>query len=183
MSSTHELRALEEILCRLSQGWRDAAVPVADQVALGMEPVEGETAGQFLLRFWPSRRFAFAARCCCYNGHGSSSGRCHAGPVFDLSRGHRDAALCPDCRDHCTLGAKDDRVMWAEAREAAELAGWSLLPSVSYGADHFVRGAEHFEVTRDQSANGVLVVVSTRYAPRDLLDGRLAALDSPENGS
>ena len=72
-----------------------------------------------------------------------------------------------------TLDVEEEPVMWAEARDAAEKAGWVCIHG--YGRNFFFRGPEHFEVfTKDKGS----IVASTRYAPTDLLDGRLAALDN-----
>ena len=101
---TDEMVAQERILCRLDRGWRSAPVTVADQTALGMPAVEGETVEQFFARFWRARDFAFAARCECYRGgpgHSANSGRCATRPVYDLSHCGGASAICDDCRKHC----------------------------------------------------------------------------------
>ena len=62
---------------------------------------------------------AWSARCCCYNSHPSSSGRCtnrSDGPtgldqhgnrlhgVLDPTRYESEGAVCEDCRGNCPCG-------------------------------------------------------------------------------
>lgn len=78
------------------------------------------------------------------------------------------------------LDVEDEPVTWKEALEAAKSAGWQLLVGSTIPA-HFIRGAEHFEVVVAHLNLGKpSIVTDTCYAPRDLLDGRLAALDCVE---
>ena len=69
------------------------------------------------------------------------------------------------------LDVEDEPVTYDKAIEAAKGAGWVWF--YINGHDHFYRGADHFEMRAKNC-----VVISTRYAPTDLLDGRLAALDN-----
>lgn len=58
-----------------------------------------------------NEQFAWSARCDCYNGHNSSSGRCtcrNDNPANDyrygvLDQTHKpgEAAYCTYCREHC----------------------------------------------------------------------------------
>lgn len=42
--------------------------------------------------------YAWSARCDCYNGHNSSSGRCQARNVTDPTRKPNEEAFCEYCR-------------------------------------------------------------------------------------
>lgn len=43
----------------------------------------------------------WAARCECYNGHNSSSGRCNARDVMDPNAAPGAAIMCERCRETC----------------------------------------------------------------------------------
>lgn len=43
----------------------------------------------------------WSARCNCYKGHNSASGRCNTRDVVDTVAKPGEAALCDHCRTHC----------------------------------------------------------------------------------
>lgn len=53
-------------------------------------------------------RMAWTARCSCYRGHESASGRCQARDVHDPTRAPGEAAICNSCRDHCGNGEVEE---------------------------------------------------------------------------
>lgn len=53
----------------------------------------------------PPRKWA--ARCECYNGHASASGRCTARNVTDpTTTASHDAVACEECRAECMKGVR-----------------------------------------------------------------------------
>jgi len=47
---------------------------------------------------------AWSARCDCRNDHSSSSGRCNARNVTDVTRDAGEIAICEKCRSCCPVG-------------------------------------------------------------------------------
>ena len=57
---------------------------------------------------------AWSARCNCYDGHNSASGRCHARNVTDPTRHEGQAAICEACRAGCPAGSGDRKAVTDE---------------------------------------------------------------------